>query len=81
MTRSCVPKSSRLRTSIRTTSADDHREIRELVSRALAKEADDAELFVYPGDRHLFTDSSLPTYDADAAALVTERVLGFLARL
>src|SRR5215470_9851642 len=22
-----------------------------------------AELFVYPGDRHLFTDSSLPSYD------------------
>jgi dienelactone hydrolase len=39
------------------------------------------ELFVYPGDQHLFTDSSLPSYDADAAALVTERSLGFLARL
>jgi hypothetical protein len=32
---------------------------------------DQAELFVYPGDEHLFLDSSLPTYDADAAALVT----------
>jgi dienelactone hydrolase len=49
-------------------------------ARGLVKEADDGELFVYPGDRHLFTDSSLPTYDADAAALVTERVLDFLAR-
>lgn len=28
-----------------------------------------AELFVYSGDRHLFADSSLPSYDADAAAL------------
>ncbi|GAA2639390.1 dienelactone hydrolase family protein [Dactylosporangium fulvum] len=49
-------------------------------ARALVEEADDGELFVYPGDRHLFTDGSLPTYDAGAAALVTERVLGFLAR-
>jgi len=29
-----------------------------------------AELFVYPGDRHLFTDSFLPSYNADATALV-----------
>ena len=50
-------------------------------ARALVEEADDGELFVYPGDRHLFTDSSLPTYDAEAAALVTKRVLDFLARL
>jgi dienelactone hydrolase len=32
-----------------------------------------AELFVYPGDHHLFTDSSLPSYDADATALVLQR--------
>lgn len=49
-------------------------------ARALVKEADDGELFVYPGDRHLFTDRSLPTYDPDAATLVTKRVLNFLAR-
>ena len=40
-----------------------------------------AELYVYPGDRHLFTDSSLPSYDADAAALVVERSREFLDRL
>ena len=40
-----------------------------------------AELFVYPGDRHLFTDSSLPSYDADATALVTERSRAFLDRV
>jgi dienelactone hydrolase len=40
-----------------------------------------AELFVYPGDRHLFTDSSLPSYDADAAALVVKRSRDFLDRL
>ena len=41
----------------------------------------DAELFVYPGDRHLFTDRSLPSYDAAAAELVTQRVLDLLGRL
>jgi dienelactone hydrolase len=40
-----------------------------------------AEVFVYPGDRHLFTDSSLPSYDASATALVLERSLTFLDRL
>jgi dienelactone hydrolase len=39
------------------------------------------ELFVYPGGRHLFLDRSLPTYDADAAALVTQRTLQFLSVL
>ncbi|MFI7430386.1 dienelactone hydrolase family protein [Micromonospora sp. NPDC049836] len=42
---------------------------------------DRAELFVYPGDRHLFTDSSLPSYDADAAALVVRRSRDLLDRL
>ncbi|GAA1506558.1 dienelactone hydrolase family protein [Nocardioides humi] len=40
-----------------------------------------AELFVYPGSGHLFTDSSLPAYDADGAALVLERSTAFLDRL
>lgn len=40
-----------------------------------------AELFVYPGDRHLFTDSSLPSYDADATELVVKRSLAFLDRV
>lgn len=40
-----------------------------------------AELFVYPGDRHLFTDSSLPSYDAEATALVMQRSQAFLDRL
>jgi dienelactone hydrolase len=39
------------------------------------------ELFVYPGDRHLFTDRSLPSYDAEAAALVVQRSLELLDRL
>ncbi len=47
-------------------------------ARALVAEAKNAELFLYPGDAHLFADSSLPTYDPDAAALLSQRVLGFL---
>jgi dienelactone hydrolase len=47
-------------------------------TRALVSSADQAELFLYPGDEHLFADSSLPAYDAGAAALLTERVLAFL---
>jgi dienelactone hydrolase len=39
------------------------------------------ELFVYPGGEHLFLDRSLPTYDADAAALVSQRTLHFLSVL
>jgi len=39
------------------------------------------ELFVYPGGEHLFLDRSLPTYDADAAALVTQRTLRLLSML
>jgi dienelactone hydrolase len=47
-------------------------------ARALVGSTDRAELFLYPGERHLFADSSLPDYDAAAAALLTERVLAFL---
>ncbi|WGY02825.1 dienelactone hydrolase family protein [Nocardioides sp. QY071] len=39
------------------------------------------ELFLYPADGHLFTDSSLPTYDAAAAGVVLERSVAFLAQL
>jgi dienelactone hydrolase len=37
-----------------------------------------AELFIYPGDEHLFADSSLPQYDEEAAKLLKQRVLAFL---
>jgi dienelactone hydrolase len=47
-------------------------------ARALVDSAEHAELFLYPGDQHYFADSSLPSYDADAAALLTRRVLDFL---
>jgi dienelactone hydrolase len=39
------------------------------------------QLYVYPGDQHLFTDRSLPSYDADATALVIERSLELLDRV
>lgn len=51
---------------------------RELVA-TLGSET--AELFVYPGDAHLFTDSSLASYDADATALVLRRSREFLERV
>jgi dienelactone hydrolase len=48
------------------------------VARELAATVEGAQVFLYPGDRHLFTDSSLPAYDEAAATLVTQRVLAFL---
>ena len=48
-------------------------------ARAIVASAADAELFLYPGDQHYFADSSLPSYDARAAALLLQRVLTFLA--
>jgi dienelactone hydrolase len=50
-------------------------------AREIVATAGDAELFLYPGDQHYFADSSLPSYDADATALLTRRVLEFLARV
>ena len=50
-------------------------------AQALVDSSELAELFLYPGEEHLFADSSLPAYDAAAAALLTERVLAFLGRL
>ena len=47
-------------------------------ARDLVDSTDRAELFLYPGEEHLFADSSLPAYDAAAAALLTERVVAFL---
>jgi dienelactone hydrolase len=49
-------------------------------AREVVAAADDGELFLYPGSEHYFADSSLPSYDAGAAALLTGRVLEFLRR-
>jgi dienelactone hydrolase len=51
------------------------------VAREIAATVDGAELFVYPGDRHLFTDDSIEEFDPQATALVLERSLHFLARI
>ncbi|MFF2009304.1 dienelactone hydrolase family protein [Streptomyces sp. NPDC058195] len=50
-------------------------------ARALAAEVPEAELHLYPGDRHLFADSSLPSYEAGAAALLLDRTIAFLRSL
>lgn len=50
-------------------------------AREIVEKVPGAELFLYPGDQHYFSDSSLPSYDPTATALLTERVLGFLARV
>jgi dienelactone hydrolase len=50
-------------------------------ARELAETVEGAELFLYPGDRHLFTDNSLLDYDEGAAILVMKRVLEFLDRI
>ncbi|MEI5582582.1 MULTISPECIES: dienelactone hydrolase family protein [unclassified Agromyces] len=50
-------------------------------ARELVAAADDAELFLYPGDQHYFADSTLPSYDPDATELLMRRVLEFLGRV
>lgn len=50
-------------------------------ARELVDAVPDGELFVYEGDAHLFEDSSLPSYDEEATALVLQRVLGLLDRV
>lgn len=54
---------------------DSARELVDIVGPSLA------ELYVYPGDQHLFTDSSLPSYDPVATDLVIQRSLAMLARV
>lgn len=50
-------------------------------AREIVEKVGDAELFLYPGDQHYFADSSLASYDPEATALLTQRVLEFLARV
>jgi dienelactone hydrolase len=50
-------------------------------ARELVESAGQAELFLYPGEEHLFADSSLVGYDAEATDLLVERVLAFLAKV
>ncbi len=48
-------------------------------ARELAASVPNIEVFLYPGDQHYFADRTLPSYDADAAALLLQRTLDFLA--
>ena len=50
-------------------------------ARELAETVDGVELFLYPGDKHLFADSSLKDYDEAAATLLQERVRELLGNL
>jgi dienelactone hydrolase len=48
------------------------------VAHRLVEAIDGAALFLYPGDKHLFVDNSLPDYDEAAATQVKQEVLSFL---
>ena len=50
-------------------------------ARALVESTELAELFLYEGDPHYFADSTLPSYDPDAAELLLRRTLAFLAMI
>lgn len=50
------------------------------VLHELARSVPGAELHLYPGSDHLFTDASLDSYDAEATELVIERTLSVLRR-
>lgn len=50
-------------------------------ARALVGAAADGELFLYPGDRHLFSDSGLPSHDERATTQAIRRILAFLDRV
>ena len=49
-------------------------------ARKLVGTVKESELFLYPGEHHLFADSSLADYDPKAATQLTERVLDFLEK-
>jgi dienelactone hydrolase len=58
---------------------DDEWAVEDLpAARELVETVDGAELFLYPGDGHLFADSGLPDYDDAAAELLGRRVVDFL---
>src|SRR6266536_2688592 len=44
---------------------------------AYAQELGFPDEILYPGDQHYFADSFFPSYDRDATALLTRRVLDF----
>ena len=61
--------------------SDAWTEVDRHVAEALVEEIEGAELFLYPGSGHLFSDSSLDDYEEQAAGLLEERTLAFLRRV
>lgn len=60
----------------------EHDELGDVdIAREVAASTDPVELYVYPGDRHLFTDRSTPDHDPEAAELVLRRILAFLEQV
>ncbi len=49
--------------------------------RDLMSQAEEGELFTYPGDAHLFADSSFTEFDPESAELLMTRTLAFLDRV
>ena len=47
-------------------------------AQELVAEVENVELYLYPGDGHLFADRSLSEFDEEAAALLKRRILVFL---
>ena len=53
----------------------------EAIERSAGEAGAQLEVFVYPGEGHLFADPDGPDYDEQAARLMLERELEFLSRL
>ena len=62
---------------VHTAEADPWVELDE--AQNLIESVDGAELFLYPGSRHLFADASWGDYDEPSARLLNERALALLA--
>ena len=50
-------------------------------ARELVRAVPNVELFIYPGDKHLFADETLPDYDRASAELLTKRALTFVSKV
>ena len=50
-------------------------------ARKLVASVEGARLFLYPGNGHLFADSSLPDFDQGATTLLLKRVLEFMKQV
>jgi dienelactone hydrolase len=72
------PWPSGLPLQIHTMEDDDWGDVE--IARKLDDEVPEAEVFLYPGDGHLSTDSSLPVYDQESTRLILQRVRDFLDR-